>query len=200
MTVNDAASDRRICLGVFAGAHGVKGWTKIRTHTERPEDVAAYGPVELKDKTRRFTLEVVRILKKNLVLARAAEIESREDAAALSGETLFVDRSALPAPEASDEFYIEDLVGLSAFDDAGAAAGSVAAIHDFGAGSVLELEGVPGYSQPVLVPFTREAVPEVDIKGGRIGVARAFLDENEDDADARTRPDYIDAAMREDDA
>lgn len=167
---------RRVCLGAFAGAHGVKGDAKVKTFTAEPESVAAYGPVQTEDGGRTFTLRFIRMLKPGLALVSAPEIASREDAAALAGTRLYVDRDALPAPGDEDEFYMDDLVGLTAVDETGAEAGRVAAVHNFGAGDILELNGVPGVKQALMIPFTKEAVPGVDLGAGTIAVARAALD------------------------
>ena len=105
------SNEKRVCLGAFAGAFGVKGDVKVKAFTETPENIAAYGPVETEDGARRFTLEIVRSVKPGLLLVRAPEIESREDAESMKGVRFYVDRDCLPAP-GEDEFYIEDLVGL----------------------------------------------------------------------------------------
>lgn len=169
-----SAHDPRICLGAFAGAHGVKGETRIKTFTEAPKSVAVYGPVETEDRARRFTLKIVKVLKDGFVLARAAEINSREDAETLKGVRLYVDRSALPPPD-EDEFYLEDLAGLAAFDEDGAPMGCVKAVYNFGAGDLLELETIPGIKGVRLVPFTRECVPDVSVAEGRVTVRRAAI-------------------------
>ncbi|OFX00056.1 MAG: 16S rRNA processing protein RimM [Alphaproteobacteria bacterium RIFCSPHIGHO2_12_FULL_63_12] len=171
-------AQRRICIGAFAGAHGVKGEAKVKTFTESEDGVARYGAVESEDGKRRFSLKFIRVLKPGLALVSAPEIKSREDAAALAGLRLYVDRSKLP-PADEDEFYIEDLVSLGVENDAGTPMGRVAAVHNFGAGDVLELDGVPGASGKVLLPFTRAAVPVVDIAGRRIVIDRAALAEIE---------------------
>lgn len=164
---------RRICLGAFAGAHGVKGEAKVKAFTESEEGVAAYGPVESEDGGRRFTLRFIRILKPGLALVAAPEIASREDAAALAGVRLYVDRAALPAP-AEGEFYIEDLIGLDAVDDTGAPLGRITAIHNFGAGDILEIgEGAGAF----MTPFSGPAAPTVDFACGRITIAAAALAE-----------------------
>lgn len=199
-------SGRRICLGAFAGAHGVKGDAKIKTFTQTPEGIAAYGPVETGDGKRRFTLKIVKVLKDDLVIARAPEIASREEAQALKGVRLYVERSALPAPD-EDEFYLDDLVGLKAFDEAGAASGAVKAVYNFGAGDMLELKDIPGVNGVRLVPFTKEAVPAVDLAAGRLTVARAAIEaQNEpviDDDTGQLVSDDLGVnldAMREEDA
>jgi 16S rRNA processing protein RimM len=172
--------DKRVCLGAIAGAHGVKGAVKIKTFTERPEDVGAYGPLVSEDGKRRFTLKVLQRIKDDVVLATAPEIRSREDAMALGGVRLYVDRARLPALADADEFYIEDLVGLEARDLSGARIGRVAGVHNFGAGDVIEIarDGAPA----CFAPFTRAAAPGLDIAAGWISFApEAFGDAAESD-------------------
>lgn len=194
-----ARAKKRVCLGAIAGAHGVKGEVKIKTFTATPEAVAAYGPVETEDGGRRFTLTVIRALKGGLLLARAPEIKSREEAQALKGARLYVDRDKLPAT-AEDEFYFDDLVGLAAFDETGAALGVVAAVYNFGAGDMIELKGVPGVDGARLVVFTRQNVPAVDVDGGKIVVARAAVDFAAARQDPTAEEAYIEAAIRQEDA
>lgn len=169
---------RRICIAAFAGAHGVKGEAKVKTFTESEDGVARYGAAESEDGARRFTLKFIRILKPGLALVSAPEIKSREDAAALAGTRLYVGRDRLPEA-GPDEFYIEDLIGLEAVDDTGAALGRVAAVHNFGAGDVVEIVPAAGGRGALMLPFTRDAAPEIDIQAGRIVVARAALSEIE---------------------
>lgn len=168
----------RICLGAFAGAHGVKGEIKVKTFTALEDAVAAYGPVESEDGARRFTLTFIRTLKPALALVSAPEIGGREEAAALTGMRLYVDRTRLPDPGA-DEFYVEDLVGLAALDDGGRALGRIAAVHNFGAGDILEITDAGAKKGGLLVPFTRAAVPTVDLAGGRVVITAAALAEIE---------------------
>lgn len=165
--------DPRICLGAFAGAHGVKGEAKVKTFTASEDAISRYGAVESEDRRRRFTLRFIRVVKPGLALVAAPEIASREDAAALAGTRLYVDRARLPDAD-EDEFYIEDLVGLAAAADDGAPLGKVIALHNFGAGDIVEIRGDDG---ALMVPFTLAAIPEVDIARGRIIIARAALAE-----------------------
>lgn len=171
---------RLICLGAFAAAHGVKGAIKIKAFTEDPRDVASYGAVRSEDGTRRFTLTILREVANGCVLATAPEIESREDAKTLSGMKLFVAREALPSLDDEDDFYTEDLVGLKALSEDGTPLGAVSAVFDFGAGDLLELKHIPGVKGAKLVPFTKEAVPEIDMAGGVVTIADAFSPLHED--------------------
>jgi len=160
----------RICLGVVVGPHGVKGAVKIKAFTERPEQIAAYGPLGDDHGGGRFELTLVGPAKGGVV-ARIAGIEDRDAAAALKGRRLYVARGALPAPEDAEQYYHADLIGLAAERPDGTPLGRVRAVHDFGAGDVLELDlADPGKRGTVMVPFTRAVVPTVDLAAGRLVV------------------------------
>jgi len=154
----------RICVGRIKGAHGVRGLVRVTSYTERPEDVASYGPVSDADGRREFELRIERMNKAE-VIARIDGIDDRDAAEALRGLRLFVPRAALP-PAADDEFYVEDLVGLRAETAEGRVLGSVLSVQDFGAGDMLEIGETRERTQ--FVPFTREIVPVVDPAGGRV--------------------------------
>ncbi|MEM6415023.1 MAG: ribosome maturation factor RimM [Pseudomonadota bacterium] len=165
--------EHRICVGILGAPHGVKGDIRIKTFTETPEDVAAYGPVHTEDGKRTLTLQIVRALKGEMILAHAPEILHREDAASLTNSKIYVERSVLPSPEDDDEFYIHDLIGLNCVLENGEPAGKIAAVHDFGAGDLLEIKGAPHAANKggVLVRFTKETVPFVDINQEQIVLA-----------------------------
>ncbi len=173
--MKEQQDNKRICLGAFAGAHGVKGDAKLKTFTQTPEAIAAYGPVESEDGARRFSLAIVKVLKDGFVLARAPEIASREDAESLKGIRVYVPRAVLPAPD-EDEYYLEDLVGLAARDEDGAPLGVIKAVYNFGADDLLELAEIPGVKGVWLIAFTRENIPAIDLKDGSITVRRASVD------------------------
>jgi len=162
-----ADEPRRVCVGVIAGAHGVHGVVRIRSFTERAEDIASYGPVTDEAGGRRFALALVGSAR-GAVLARIEGVTDRNAAEALRGVRLYVDRAALPAPEAG-EFYREDLIGLRAELVDGTKVGVVAAVDDYGAGDIIEVAR-PGQAA-LLLPFTDAAVPEIDLAGGRIVIA-----------------------------
>jgi 16S rRNA processing protein RimM len=155
----------RICVARIGAAHGVKGEVKLWSFTADPTAVAAYGPLESLDGTQRFEIEAVRAAKDHLV-ARLSGVRDRDAAQRLTNLDLYVPRERLPAP-APEEFYHADLIGLRAESRDGAALATIVGIHDFGAGDLLELRAT-GASSTVLMPFTAETVPVVDIAGGRI--------------------------------
>jgi 16S rRNA processing protein RimM len=155
----------RVCLGRVTGAHGVRGLLVVRSFTETPEDIAAYGPVET-GAGQRLVLRVKGARKAGLVVA-ADGVDSREAAEALKGEDLFAPRGALP-PGGEDEWYHGDLVGLAAVTPEGVAVGRVVAVANFGAGDLLEI--APATGPTAYLPFTAAAVPVVDIAAGRIVV------------------------------
>jgi len=156
-------------MGVVGAAHGVRGAIRIKSFTDVPEAIANYGALEDESGARGFTLRVVGTAKGDgMVIAELSGIVNRDQAEALRGLRLYAPRAVLPATT-DDEFYHADLVGLAAVLEDGSELGRIIAVHDFGAGDVIEIERVEG--QPVLMPFTRAAVPVVDIAGGRVVVA-----------------------------
>ena len=157
----------KVCVGQFAGAHGVRGLVKVKSFTEDPEAVASYGPLTDERGARSFRLSLQGAMK-DLFLARVDGIATREQAQDLAGVRLYVDRSALPETEDEDEFYHADLIGLRAELADGAVYGVVKALYDFGAGDVLEIRTESGSLE--MLPFTKACVPVVDVKGGRVVV------------------------------
>lgn len=168
-TPSSGAADARVCVGAIAAAHGIKGEVKIKTFTADPLSVAAYGPVSDETGARSFRLSHVRApggaAGESVVLARLEGVTDRNAAEALRGLRLYVSRDVLPEPEA-DEFYHHDLIGLTAVLVTGEKLGTVEAVHNFGAGDLLEVSR-DGKSS-VMVPFTNAVVPTVDLKAGKV--------------------------------
>ena len=153
----------KTCVGAIAGAFGVRGEVRLKSFCTTAEDIATYGTLTTEDGARRFAVTLTRPVNGGLG-ARLSGVETKEQADALRGVTLWADRAALPAL-GDDEFYHADLIGLEVVDTGGASLGRVRAIHDHGAGDILEIHGQSG---TLLVPFTRAAVPTVDLSAGRI--------------------------------
>ena len=160
----DGGDDARICLGVVTGAHGVRGRVRVKSFTAEPHAIARYGALESEAGERRFELEITGA-GKGVLIAHIDGVDDRDAAERLKGMRLYVRRGALPPPEA-EEFYQADLVGLAARRSDGTVMGKVSAVHDFGAGASLEIEDAAG--KALLVPFTRSAVPQIDIAGGSV--------------------------------
>lgn len=155
----------RVCVGAITGSFGVKGEVRLKSFCARAEAIADYGPLSTEDGGQTFPVTLTRPLKGGFA-ARLSGVRSKEQADALRGTRLYVDRSRLPAPE-EDEFYHADLIGLTVFDTGGQQLGTVKAILNHGASDLLEVQ-VAGSPQTALVPFTREAVPTVDLAARRI--------------------------------
>ncbi len=159
-----APRQQKVCVGMITGAHGVRGLVKIRSFTADPAAITAYGPLVDETGGRHFAIEVLGEQKEQW-LARIDGVADRTAAEALRGTRLHVDRACLPEP-AEDEFYHADLIGLGAELPDGTVLGTVRAVHDFGAGDLLEVAR-PGRAA-AMVPFTRRVVPVVDVAGGRL--------------------------------
>ena len=153
-----------ICVGAIAGAFGVAGEARIKSFCADPEAIADYAPLTLED-GRELTLKLGRPIKGGYA-ARLGGVSTREQAEALRGQRLYAPRDRLPSlPD--DEFYHADLIGLAVADTGGQVLGRIRAIHDHGAGDLLEVAG-PGIRDSVMLPFTRAAVPTVDLAAGRV--------------------------------
>ncbi len=154
-----------VCLGAIAGAHGVRGLVKIKSFTQEPADLTAYGPLSDESGRRRFEIAVTGQAK-GLLVARIEGVEDRDAAQGLRGVQLYVARAALPEPKEAEEYYQADLIGLAAEDPQGRPLGQVVAVENYGAGDFLEIQ--PPEGAPLLVPFTKVVVPLIDLDGGRV--------------------------------
>jgi 16S rRNA processing protein RimM len=154
----------QICIARIGAAHGVRGAVKLWTFTEDPFAVKAYGALLTKDGARSFEVVTAREAKGHLV-ATLKGITTREDAERLNGLELYVARENLPATD-EDEYYHADLIGLAAVNAAGEPLGRVIAIHNFGAGDIIEI--APPQGATMLLPFTNAVVPSVDLANGRV--------------------------------
>lgn len=157
-------AERRIHVATIGRPHGIAGLVRITCHAADPDALARYAPLE-DEAGRLFRLFWVQpgIARLSTVsLGQEDPVRDRAAAARLVNQKLFVARSSLPTA-GPDEFYLADLIGLAAFDPAGASLGRVSAVHDYGAGASLEIGSL-------MIPFTRASVPEVDLAGGRITV------------------------------
>jgi len=182
----------RHCVGVIVAAQGVRGQVRVKSFTEVPTDVGAYGPLEDESGQRRFEIEVVGSAK-GVVIARLGGVKDRTAAETLKGTRLFVHRAQLPA-SGEDEFLVADLVGLAAFSPHAVPLGKVVAAHDFGAGTVLEIRGENGTE--ILVPFTRAAVPVVDVGAGRLVIEPPVFAPDDEGEDADVPGDGADPVPR----
>lgn len=157
----------RICVGAFAGSYGVSGEVRLKSFCAEPEAIADYGPLYTEDGSRSFAVTLTRPVAGGLG-ARVSGITTKEQADALKGMSLFVDRARLPKlPD--DEFYHSDLIGLEVRDTGGVLLGCVTAVHNHGAGDLLEISGA-GRKQQLLLPFTLAVVPTIDLSAKRIVV------------------------------
>lgn len=158
-------SSGRVLLGVVAAPHGVRGLVRIKSFTEDPMAVAAYGPLSDETGKKAYRVEALSA-SRDAVLARIEGVADRTAAEALRGLRLYVAREQLP--EAGErEWYEADLIGLKVVGKDGRDWGKVIAFHDFGAGPLMEVSGGSSASG-LMLPFTDEAVPEIDVEGGKV--------------------------------
>ena len=175
-----------VLVGEIGAAQGLKGEVRLRSFTQDPADIAAYGPLRHEVGIKTIEIERVRATPKALI-ARIKGVGTREAAEALNRTKLYVARNALPeAPE--DEWYVADLIGLSAVSPGGEVLGTVTAVHNFGASDIIEVAPSDG-GTPLLVAFTDAAVPKIDVANGQLVLIppqEIEAKEDAEDSDAET--------------
>ena len=155
-------------VGVFGAPHGVKGEMRLKSFTADPLGIQDYAPLTDKTGQRLFVLKTARLVKDDMLVVAVEGVSDRSAAEALTNLTLWVPRDQLPEPD-EEEFYHADLIGLVAHAPDGTALGTVTAVHDFGAGDILDI--APLIDGPsLLVPFTKAIVPVGDLAAGRLTV------------------------------
>jgi 16S rRNA processing protein RimM len=161
----------------MAGAFGVKGEVKITAFTQDPMALAGYRTLQREDGSHALTILSARVSKTGII-AKTTEVASKEAADAARGQKLYISRDALPPVEDEDEFYLTDLIGLRGQTPEGDRLGVIKALHNFGAGDVVELDPGGGRAT-VLYAFTREVFPEVKLADGYVVIVPPFEDEGE---------------------
>ena len=156
MTVS-GERENLVCVGVITTAHGVRGLVKVKSFTRNAADFAIFGSLCDASAKRSFKVAIVG-KNKDLFLVQIDGVTDRNAAEALRGTELFVPRSKLPET-VENEFYYADLVGMTAKSPEGSVLGKVVAVYNFGAGDMLEIEGVEDF-----ISFCQQNVPEVDLK------------------------------------
>jgi 16S rRNA processing protein RimM len=159
----------RVLIARIGAAHGIRGEVRVKAYTADPQGIGAYGPLAASD-GRSFEVASLRPASgpaSDMLVVKFKGVADRNAAEALNGVELSVPRDRLP-PAEEEEYYHADLIGLEAVTRGGAPLGTVIAVHNYGAGDLLEI--APKRGETLLVPFTRAVVPEVDIGGGRVVV------------------------------
>jgi 16S rRNA processing protein RimM len=156
-----------ILLGHISSAQGIRGEVVVKSYTDDPADIAAYGPLTDKGGAKSYELTVVRVAKKG-VIARVKGVGDRNGAEALRGTELYIARDKLPEPD-DDEVYHADLIGLEAVTSEGEVVGEIVALQNFGAGDLLEVR-LAGQTRTEFIPFDEHFVPDIDLDSGRVTV------------------------------
>ena len=154
-----------ICVGALAGAFGVRGEVRLKSFTSNPDDIENYAPLFTENGDKSFEIVITSRLK-NGFAARLSGVVKKEQADDLKGTKLFVPRDRLPSLQ-EDEFYYSDLIGMIVYDTGGNEIGRVQAVLNHGAGDLLEIRGA-NLKMSIIIPFTKEVVPTVDIASRRI--------------------------------
>lgn len=175
--VSPYSDDELVCLGVIQGAHGLQGEVKIKSFTQDPRQIGAYGPLILKKCEETLTILKLRSQKNDVLVACFKEVVDRETAELLNKQEVFVLKDKLPEIVEPDAFYFADLVGLTVHSTQKRDIGMVEAVFDFGAGDILELK-LPKVKETIMIPFLKEWIVELDLEAGFVVVDAAYLAEH----------------------
>ncbi len=183
-----------VCVGQIGGPRGVKGAFFVKPFVDDRARFRRFGHFHLGPGGRTIALTVERENSKGFIM-RTPGIDTPEAARALTGHKLYVPRTALPEITEDDSFYHVDLIGLEARDPAGGRVGVVTAVHNFGAGDLIELaldRPLAGFGDVMLLPFKRDLFPEVAVREGWLTVDLAawvarHLPEGETRSDSASR-------------
>lgn len=166
------SSENLVCLGEIVAAHGIKGWVKIVTFTEHPEDLVAYGPLVRQDLSP-ISVHLENLKSATTILARIEGCTTRNQAEAYKGAKLYIHRDQLP-PLDEDEYYHSDLVGMKVINGEGQAIGTVEAIQNAGAGDFLEITSLEG-SKPITALFSDDSIIKIDLEKCELHIHSGFL-------------------------
>lgn len=157
--------NEKVLVGVISGSYGVRGELRIKSFCAVPQDIETYSPLTDESGTRQFALAIIHPIKGGFS-ARIADVATKEEADNLRGTQLFARREQLPSlPD--DEFYHADLIGLEVYDTGGQLLGRVKTVQNHGADDLLEVQ-LADTSTTTFLPFTKAAVPTVDLSAGRL--------------------------------
>ena len=151
----------KTCVGAIAGSFGVNGEVRLKSFCSEPSDISVYNPLISEDGSKSFQLEITGQLKIGLS-AKIDGIVNKEQAEQLKGTRLYAERHRFPTLN-SGEYYHADLIGLKTKDMKSNEIGRVEALHDYGAGPILEIY-IDQIGSTVLIPFTEKSVPNIDLK------------------------------------
>ncbi|MBP9752971.1 MAG: 16S rRNA processing protein RimM [Proteobacteria bacterium] len=165
-------SDQLVLVAEIIGSHGVKGQFKIRSFTSDPLNITSYLPLLTEDKNA-FQIKTLNYLKDNIFLAFKADVTDRDKADQLKGLKLYIQKEKLPSLQNDEEYYFIDLMGCEVFEE-NELIGKVTEVCNFGAGTFLDIEQ-KSTKKMVTLPFTKDAVLNVDIINKKIIAAKDYI-------------------------
>jgi len=160
-------NDNLVCLGIITSPHGIKGAVKVKTFTEKPENISLYG--ELISGNESYRIELVSVIGDNLVIATISGVNSRNEAELLRNRKLYTERNKLPKLNDENEFYQSDLMNMEVRLENNELYGYIESIHNFGSGDVLEIS-VISTKKNIMLSFTKEIFPHINVKDGYIAL------------------------------
>jgi 16S rRNA processing protein RimM len=158
-----------VCIGVIVAANGIKGYVKIKCFTASPEDIENFSNIFDPYSKRSFDIKIIGV-RGDCIIGKIAGIESRNEAEKLQNTKLYIKRSELPTPSA-EEFYHNDLIGCKVQFEDGLIVGEIKAVHNFGAGDIIEVYDQLG-NKDIYYPFNKEFILEVNLNAKCVTISR----------------------------
>ena len=161
--LNISSSNKEyICVGAFAGAHGIRGTVRLKSFTQDPLEFFNFETVYTEEEEREFHFLRGSPKGDGFYISQVREITTREDAESLKNQRLYVKKSQLPSVQ-ENEFYHKDLIGLDVYLEDDQKIGDVVSVHNFGANDIITVKR-EGDLESVMLPFTHEMFPRISLE------------------------------------
>ncbi len=147
--------------GKIVSIHALKGEVKIQPWCDSPEYLCTFKRLYSKSGDRVYEIERIRP-QGNMVIAKLKGIDTPEQAQALRGRILYIDRDDADLPEGS--YFVADLIGLEVRDEAGRSYGVISDVLQTGANDVYEIKSNDG--KLYYIPAIPSVILSTDIQGG----------------------------------
>jgi 16S rRNA processing protein RimM len=160
-----------VCVGQFAGPHGLKGAIRLKSFTEEPGNIKGFKSFFLEGDYTPLAPKFSGPAKGGFIVTLKG-VSNPEAALPFKGKKVFVQREDLK-PAEEGEFYLADLEGLNVKTKAGEGLGKTAKVYDFGAGPILEIdlnEPLKGYGKTLMIPLKGNAVTDIKLADGYLTI------------------------------
>ncbi len=156
-----------ISIGKIINFHGIKGEAKVGFSNKALISGAKIVFVDKDNTKERLDVSSIRF-HKNFAIVKFKQINSINELIEFKGKNICLSKEKVLNELEDNEFLIDDLIGLKAFDNEENYIGDVVEIKKSAANDILCIKSLDEKKELILIPFVSELVPIVDIKGGKV--------------------------------